>query len=49
MSQPDECGRKEERRGEGRQEGGKHKVRKAREEEMFTLAGDFYVPDVMGY
>lgn len=35
--------------GESRREGGKSKVRKAREEEIFALAGNFYVPDVMGY
>lgn len=35
--------------GQGRSEGGKCKVRKAREEEIFTLAGNFYVPNVMGY
>ena len=41
---------KKRRKAQGREkERGKRKVRKARKEEIFTFAGKFYVPDVMGY
>lgn len=40
--------KKKEGRGKGRREGGKWKGRKAREEEIFTFAGNFHMPGVMG-
>lgn len=46
---PDGCEEKKKSSGEGRRKGGKHKIRKARKEEIFILAGNFHVPDVMGY